>query len=248
MTTEAAAPADETIQDLVIGNKILYRQKVVDAFGHLSVRHDKDPARYLMSRYVPPSFVTAGDIVTFDLDSNPLDKTGLRYYSERFIHGEIYKLRPDVQAIVHCHAPQLIPFAATKVPLRPLYHMSAFLGCRGCGVPVFDIRETAGMTDMLIRTPELGKALAASLDDKPIVLMRGHGATIVGASIKQAVYRSIYAVENAALQMDAVRLGEPVYLADEEAVKAAESADKVVERPWALWRCEAIGDGDAAQK
>ena len=241
-TKEAAVPADGSIQDLVIGNRILYHQKVVDAFGHLSVRHDIDPARYLMSRYVPPGLVTADDIVTFDLDSNPLDKTGLRYYSERFIHGEIYKLRPDVKAIVHCHAPQFIPFAATKVPLRPLYHMSAFLGCRGCGVPVFDIREAAGMTDMLIRTPELGRALAASLEDKPMVLMRGHGATIVGNSIKQVVYRSVYAVQNAALQMDAVRLGEPVYLADEEAAKASDSADKVVERPWALWRCEAIGE------
>jgi ribulose-5-phosphate 4-epimerase/fuculose-1-phosphate aldolase len=241
-TTQIPAPADETTEDLVIGNKILYWQKVVDAFGHLSVRHDRDPMRYLMSRYVPPGLVTADDIVTFDLDSNPLDKTGLKYYSERFIHGEIYKLRPDVKAIVHCHAPQLIPFAATRVPLRPLYHMSAFLACRGCGVPIFDIREAAGMTDMLIRTPDLGQALAASLADKPMVLMRGHGATLVGDSIKQVVYRSVYAVENAALQMDAMRLGEPVYLADEEAVKAAESADKVVERPWALWRCEAVGE------
>ena len=98
------------------------------------------------------------------------------------------------------------------------------------------------MTDMLVRTPELGKALAQSLEDKPVVLMRGHGATIVGNSIKQVVYRSIYAVQNAALQMDAVRLGEPVYLADEEAEKASEAADRVVERPWALWRCEAIGE------
>src|SRR5918997_1614782 len=179
--TETAAPASEIIQDLVLANRILYHQKVVDAFGHVSVRHDENPARYLMSRYVPPSFVTADDIVTFDLDSNPLDKTGLRYYSERFIHGEIYKLRPDVQAIVHCHAPQLIPFAATKVPLRPLYHMSAFLGCRGCGVPVFDIRETAGMTDILLPPPQPGKALAGSPEDKPIVLMRGGGATFVGA-------------------------------------------------------------------
>ena len=237
-----SAAADEIIQDLVVGNRILYHQKVVDGFGHISVRHDKDPSRYLMSRHLAPGLVTADDIVTFDLDSNPLDKKGLRYYSERFIHGEIYKLRPDVKAIVHCHAPQLIPFAATRFPLRPLYHMSAFLGCRGCGVPIFDIREAAGMTDMLIRTPELGAALARSLEDKPLVLMRGHGATIVGDSSKQVVYRCIYAVQNAALQMDAVRLGEPVYLADEEAVKAAESGDRVVERPWSLWRCEAVGD------
>src|SRR5262245_55919713 len=182
--------AQEAIEELVLGNKILYRHKVVDAFGHLSVRHDKDPALYLMSRYVPPPLVTEEDIVTFDLDSNPLDKTGQRYYSERFIHGEIYKVRDDVKAIVHCHAPQLIPFGATKYPLRPMYHVSAFLGCGGCGVPVFEIRDAAGMTDMLIRTPELGKALAASLADRPMVLMRGHGATLVGSSIKQVVYRS----------------------------------------------------------
>jgi len=237
-----ASAANEVVDDLVVGNKILYNHKVVDAFGHLSVRHDADPTRYLMSRYVPPGLVTADDIVTYDLDSNPLDKTGLRYYSERFIHGEIYKARPDVKAVVHCHAAQLIPFAATRVPLRPLYHMSAFLGCGGCGVPVFDIRDTAGMTDMLIRTPELGRALAGSLEDRPMVLMRGHGATIVGTSIKQVVYRSIYAVQNAELQMEAVKLGEPIYLADEEAAKASDAADRVVERPWALWRCEAVGE------
>jgi HCOMODA/2-hydroxy-3-carboxy-muconic semialdehyde decarboxylase len=235
-------PANEIVEDLIAANKILYQHKVVDAFGHVSVRHDKDAQKYLMSRYVPPGMVTRDDIVTFDLDSNALDKTGLRYYSERFIHGEIYKARPDVMAVVHCHAPQLIPFAATKYPLRPLYHMSAFLGCGGCGIPVFDIRDTAGMTDMLIRTPELGKALAGSLEDRPLVLMRGHGATIVGISIKQVVYRSIYSVQNAALQMDAIKLGEPVYLADEEAAKAAESGDRVLERPWSLWKCEAVGE------
>ena len=240
--TEAGAPASEMIQDLVLANRILYHQKVVDAFGHVSVRHDKHPARYLMSRYVPPGLVTSDDIVTFDLDSQPLDKTGVRYYSERFIHGEIYKIRPDVHAVVHCHAPQLIPFGATGYPLRPLYHMSAFLGSRGRGIPVFDIREAAGATDMLIRTPELGAALALSLQDKPMVLMRGHGATMVGLSIKQVVFRSVYAVQNAALQVEAIRLGEPVYLEGEEAVKAAESADRVVERPWSLWRSEALGE------
>ena len=242
MAKTGLSAADEIIQDLVVGNKILYHQKVVDGFGHISVRHEKDPARYLMSRHLAPGLVTADDIVTFDLDSNPLDKTGLRYYSERFIHGEIYKIRPDVKAVVHCHAPQLIPFGATKYPLRPIYHMSGFLGCGGCGVPIFEIRETGGMTDMLIRTPELGKALAASLEDRPIVLMRGHGATIVGDSIRQVVYRSVYAAQNAALQMDAVKLGEPIYLEPKEAEKASEANDRVVDRPWALWRCEAIDE------
>jgi HCOMODA/2-hydroxy-3-carboxy-muconic semialdehyde decarboxylase len=234
----------ETLQDLIVGNRILYHQKVVDAFGHLSVRHDDDPGQYLMSRHLAPGLVTADDIVTFDLDSNPVDKTGLRYYSERFIHGEIYKARRDVRAIVHCHASPFIPFGATRHPLRPIYHMSAFLGCRGCAVPVFEIRDAGGMTDMLIRSPELGRALASDLQDNPMILMRGHGATLVGNSIKQVVYRSVYARENAALQMDALRLGEPIFLEQEEAIKAADANDRVMDRPWALWRCEAIGEGE----
>jgi ribulose-5-phosphate 4-epimerase/fuculose-1-phosphate aldolase len=239
---EASAPLSQTIEDLVLANRILYHKQVVDAFGHVSVRHDNDPARYLMSRYVPPGLVTAEDIVTFDLDSQPIDKRGQKYYSERFIHGEIYKHRPDIKAVVHCHAPQLIPFAATKFPLRPLYHMSAFLGCRGCGIPVFDIRDAAGPTDLLVRTPELGVALARSLADKPMVLMRGHGATIVGEALRQVVFRSIYAVQNAALQMEAVRLGDPIYLNDEESVLASATDDRVVDRPWSLWRAEALGE------
>lgn len=232
--------AVELVSELVTGNRILFHHRVVDAFGHLSVRHDKDPERYLMSRHLAPGLVTANDIVTFDLDSNPIVDIGTRYYSERFIHGEIYKVRPDVVAIVHCHAPPLIPFGATKVPLRPIYHMSGFLGA---GVPVFEIRDAGGMTDMLIRTPKLGEALAASLRDKPMILMRGHGATMVGDSIRQVVYRAIYAAQNAILQMDAVRLGgaqggEVTYLADEEAALAEERGNKSIDRAWALWAAE----------
>lgn len=234
----AADPA--LIDELVSGNRILYRHAIVDAFGHLSVRHDKDPAKYLMSRHLAPGLVTPADIVTFDLDSVPTRDIGKRYYSERYIHGEVYKVRPDVMAVVHCHAPQLIPFGATKVALRPIYHMSAFLGA---GVPIFEIRDAGGMTDMLIRTPALGSALAAKLGDKPAILMRGHGATIVGASIKHVVYRAIYAAMNAALQMQALHLGEPTFLSPQEAVLAAERNDKAVDRAWELWRREALGNG-----
>ena len=231
-------PDSELIEELVIGNRILYHQKIVDAFGHLSVRDNKDPTKYLMSRHLAPGLVTAGDVVTLDLDSVPVHDIGKRYYSERFIHGEIYKARPEVKAVVHCHAPQLIPFGATKVPLQPIYHMSGFLGA---GVPIFEIREAGGVTDMLVRTPELGKALAAALGDKPVILMRGHGATMVGTSIKHAVYRAIYAALNAALQMEALRLGEPMFLSAEEAVLAAERNDKALDRAWALWQREAAG-------
>ncbi len=234
--TPSADPA--LIDELVTGNRILHHRSIVDAFGHLSVRHDGDPGKYLMSRHLAPGLVTAADIVTFDLDSVPVHDIGKRYYSERFIHGEVYKARPDVAAVVHCHAPQLIPFGATRVPLRPIYHMSAFLGA---GVPVFEIREAGGVTDMLVRTPALGSALAAKLGDKPVILMRGHGATLVGISIRHVVYRAIYATLNAALQMEALRLGEPTFLTPEESVLAADRNDKAVDRAWALWQREALG-------
>jgi ribulose-5-phosphate 4-epimerase/fuculose-1-phosphate aldolase len=234
----AADPA--LIDELVLANQILYHHKIVDAFGHITVRHDKDPQKYLMSRHLAPGLVSRDDIVTFDLDSNPVANPAPRYYSERFIHGEIYKRRSDVHSIVHCHTPQLLPYAATRTELKPLFHISAFLGG---GVAMFEIRDTGGMTDMLVRTAPLGQALAQSLGDRPIVLMRGHGATIVGKSIKQVVHRSIYAVENAKLQMDAIRLGEPVYLAPEEAALAGAAADETLFRPWALWERE-IRDKD----
>jgi ribulose-5-phosphate 4-epimerase/fuculose-1-phosphate aldolase len=238
-TSTVAAPAADLVADLVVGNRIIFDQKVVDAFGHISVRHDKDPTKYLMARHLAPGLVTADDITIFDLDSNPVVDSSSRYYSERFIHGEIYKVRPDVNAVVHCHAPQLIPFGVTRAPLRPIFHMSGFLGA---GVPVFEIREAGGMTDMLIRTPQLGQSLAGALGDKPIILMRGHGATLVGASIKQVVYRSVYAAANAGLQMEALRLGEVMFLSPEEAAMAAASNDKSIERPWALWKRQALGE------
>lgn len=230
-------PSADLIDELVTGNRIIFDQKVVDAFGHISVRHDKVPGRYLMARNLAPGLVTADDILTFDLDSNPIADASGDYYSERYIHGEIYKVRPDVVAIVHCHAPQLIPFGATATPLRPIFHMSGFLAA---GAPVFEIRDAGGMTDMLIRTAPLGKALADKLADKPMVLMRGHGATMVGGSIKQVVYRAVYAAINAALQMEALRLGDVTFLDPQEAAKAAASNDKVIERPWALWKRQAL--------
>src|SRR5215467_3819125 len=200
MTMPPAADPD-LIDELVTANKILFHQNVVDAFGHISVRHDKARDRYLMARHLPPGMVTAADIVTYDLDSNALTHPGMAYYSERFIHGEIYKVRPDVVSVVHCHARPLIPFGAAKgARLRPMFHMCGFLGC---GVPVFEIRDAGGMTDMLVRTAPLGKALAASLGDKFVVLMRGHGATMVGTSIPEAVFRAVYATENATIQMQA---------------------------------------------
>jgi len=228
-------PAKELVDELIVANHILFHQKIVDAFGHISVRHDKDPNRYLMSRHLAPGLVTADDIVTFDLESVPQPDIGKRYYSERFLHGEIYKVRPDVVSVIHCHAPPLLPFGVTKAQLQPIYHMSAFLGT---GVPTFEIREKGGMTNMLIRTPELGKALAEKLGDKNVIMMRGHGATMVGPSIKAAVYRAIYSVQNAQVQLEAMRLGEVTYLAPEEAELYEKYSGEVMTRPWALWEAE----------
>jgi ribulose-5-phosphate 4-epimerase/fuculose-1-phosphate aldolase len=233
-----AAPPKELLADLVLANKILYGLKAVDAFGHISVRHPSDPNnRYLMARHLPPGMVTPKDIVLFDMDSTPLTHSDKPQYSERFIHSEIYKLRPDVMSVVHCHAYALIPFGAAKgARLKPMFHMCGFLGC---GVPIFEIRERGGNTDMLIRTPEIGLALAESLADKNVVLMRGHGATMVGNSIQEAVFRAVYSMENAAIQMQAHLLGddgEVEFLNDEEAEKS--SRGRNVPRAWSLWKTE----------
>jgi ribulose-5-phosphate 4-epimerase/fuculose-1-phosphate aldolase len=176
----SGGPVDpQLIEDLVAANRILADQGVLDGWGHVSVRHPRDPNRYLLSRSRAPELVSIDDILEFDLGSNPVDAEGRSLYTERFIHGEIYKARPDVMAIVHTHAPALIPFSITKVQLKPVYHRSAFVSA---GIPVFEIRERAGMTDMLIRDKALGRALADALGNHPAALMRGHGAVIVGAS------------------------------------------------------------------
>ena len=172
----AGPPATQLIEDLVAANRILADQGLLDGWGHVSVRHNRDPNRFLMARGVAAQLVIPKDILEFDLDSQPVDTHGLpmsALFTERYIHGEIYKLRPDVIAIVHTHAPSLIPFGVTKVPLQPMYHRSAFISF---GIPVFEIRERAGMTDMLIRNATLGHNLAEALGDHPAALMRGHGA------------------------------------------------------------------------
>ncbi len=235
----AGAPDPALLEDLVIANRILADQGVVDGFGHVSVRHDKDPNRFLLSRSMAPALVTAADIMEFDLDGNPVDLQGRSPYLERFIHSEILRARPDVQSVVHNHSPGVIPFGVAGAALRPVYHLSGFLGG---GVPVFEIRDTAGpATDMLVRNGALGRALAATLGQHPVVLMRGHGAVVVGAGTRQAVFRAVYTEVNARLQAEAQRLGPVTFLSDEEAAKAAATNDGLIGRPWELWRRKAMG-------
>jgi ribulose-5-phosphate 4-epimerase/fuculose-1-phosphate aldolase len=244
MNTWVVHPSKELLDDLVAANRILYAQKIVDGLGHVSVRNDKNPKTYLLAAERAPGLVNYQDLAIYDLDSNALTLQERRPYNERFIHGEIYKARPDVHSVVHCHTPSLLPFCVCmKSDLRPIYHMSGFLGR---GVARFEIREVAGMTDMLVSSPKLGEALADALGDKQIVLMREHGATMAGASVKHSVYRAIYAALNATLQMDAMRLGEITFLSDEEALKGMELCDRFVDRSWELWKREACSGIETA--
>ncbi len=236
------ALAQSSQQDeLVTANHILYDQGVVDGFGHVSVRDSRDPNRFLLARSMAPGLVTAADILTFDLDGNALDAQGRAVYLERFIHSEIYKAHPEVKAVVHSHSPSVIPFGATEVPLRPIYHMSSFLGA---GVPVFEIRDAGGdATDMLVRNSALGAALAQKLGGAAAVLMRGHGDVVVGGSLHEVVFRAIYTETNARLEADALQLGRGrvVFLNEAEAAASAKTNAALVDRAWQLWARRAEG-------
>ena len=223
------------VEKLVLANRILYRRGVVDGFGHASARHDRSTDHFLLARNMAPALVRHADIVTFDLDGATLDADGRRVYLERFIHGEIYRARPDVQAIVHSHSPSVIPFGVTQQPLRPVFHMCGFIGESSA---LFEIRDVAGDSDMLISDGRLGAALASTLGARSTVLMRGHGSTVVGASVEQVVYRAIYVEVNARLQIQAKQLGEVTYLSAGEAAKAAAVNDTQLARVWELWTRE----------
>ena len=225
--------------DVVAGNRILAQHGVLDGFGHVSARHPENANHYLLSRSLAPELVTAADIVLYDLDSNAQNGDSRKGYLERFIHGEIYKLRPDVHSIVHSHSPSVIPFAASSVKLRPIYHMSGFLSGE---TKVFDISTHFGCTDMLVRNGAQGAALAAELGARGVVLMRGHGFVAVGGFVPEAIYRAIYTELNASMQQRAIGLGgEVLYLNEEEARLAETTNRSVIERPWELWKKKALG-------
>lgn len=226
------APPSDLIDRLVYANRILYDQGIVDGLGHVSVRHPDQEDVFLLSCNRAPGMVKRQDIVCYDLDGNAVSETNERPYLERFIHSEIYRARPDVVAVVHSHSPSVIPFAITQNPLKPVFHMSGFLGS---GSAHFEIREAAGNTDMLIRSAYLGEALAKSLGKHNCVLMRGHGSTVVGNSLEQVIYRAIYAEVNAKLQLAANGLGEISFLNEEEAKLSSDMNDGQIPRSWNLW-------------
>jgi len=226
-------PAD-LLSQLVIANHILFERGVLDAFGHISVRHPQEPDRYFLACNKAPGLITVQDIIEFDLDSNPLDADGRPVYLERFIHGEIYKARPEVVSVVHSHSPTVVPFTIIKdTPFRAVCHMAGFIGSKP---PVFEIRDAVGDgSDLLIRTPSLGEALAREMGQQDLVLMRGHGATVVGHTLKQAVFRAVYTEVNARTQAVASTLGEIICLSAREADAAKLSTEGQAERAWGLW-------------
>jgi len=234
MSEHASETVASAIRDVVDANHILFDQGVVDGFGHVSMRHPLRPDRFLLARSMAPALVAADDVLVFDLDGAPTAAEGRAVYLERFIHGEIYRARPDVVAVVHSHSPAVVPFSVVRgTRLRPVCHMCGFLGA---GTPVFEIRDVAGRgSDLLIRDARLGAALARSLGSGAAVLMRGHGATVVGGSLRQAVFRAVYTEIGARLQADAMRLGPVTYLTDDEAAAAAEANDTQIDRAWLLW-------------
>ena len=227
------------IGDLVAAYRILAEHGVIDAYGHVSVRSERDPNRYLLSRSLAPEEVTPGDIMEYDLDSNPIDPRGRESVRERFIHGEIYKARPEINAVVHNHSPTVVPFSVTTVAMRPLFHMAAFVGE---GVPNFEIRDAEKGTDLLVKTPYLGQALAKTLGKSPAALMRGHGSVTVGESLPRAVGRSIYLEMSARMQLQAIAIagaGGKITFLDEQEVRASVPGQDY-NRAWPMWRAHAL--------
>jgi ribulose-5-phosphate 4-epimerase/fuculose-1-phosphate aldolase len=216
---------------------------VIDAYGHVSLRSPLNPEHYYLARSVAPELVEEKDLIEYDLDSRPLDANGRESVLERFIHGEIYRARPDVMSVVHNHSPSVVPFSVTRVKMRALFHMASFVGD---GLPNFEIRDVQKGTDLLVRNAKLGAALAKTLGKKTAALMRGHGSVTVGENLPRAVGRSVYLEMSARMQLQALLLAQGTritYLDDAEVKASAPVQD--YKRAWPLWRDKALARAKA---
>jgi HCOMODA/2-hydroxy-3-carboxy-muconic semialdehyde decarboxylase len=231
----SAGPVDRAVlEDLAAASRILVDQGVFDAAGHFSMRHPAHPERFLMSRSLAPALVTADDIMEFDLEAAACDARGRSGFLERFIHSEIYRKRPDVMAVAHSHSAAVIPFGLVGTPLRATYHNAAFLAA---GVPVFDIREKFGTTDIVVNAPEKGAALAEVLADKSVALLRAHGMVAVGPTVPDTVFRAIFTEVSARVQLQAAMLGGAIAALDQEEGRLADAVNlATVGRSWDLWK------------
>lgn len=239
------AELGQLLQDLVVANRILAREGVLDGFGHVTFRHPDDSQRYFMARSRAPELVRLEDIIEFTLEGEPIDQLGRAMYAERPIHGAIYAARPDVQAICHNHSPSVIPFGISQVPLRPVFHMGALIGA---DIPVWDIRDEFGDTNLLVREWAHGQSLARTLGGRRVALMRGHGSVVAGASLKEATMAAVYLEVNAKLQMQAQQLATPLNFLTPGEVEASASmllgiGYPSMDRAWEYWRHRAGYEG-----
>jgi ribulose-5-phosphate 4-epimerase/fuculose-1-phosphate aldolase len=232
---KSAGPVDPAlIEDLVAASRILAQHGVLDAWGHVSMRHPANPERYLMSRARAPALVEAADIMEFDLNSDPVDQQGRRMFLERYIHGEAFRARLDVNAVVHSHSPTVIPFSVTDEPLKAISHVASFLA-GGC--PCFEIRDVGLTQGLLVTNQKAGAALAKVLGDRPVALMRGHGNVVVASNIPQVVHRALYTEINAQQLATALSFRRPVkYVQPDEAQDPKRLNDS-----WDVWKSQAMG-------
>ena len=239
-----ASIIEQTRVDVALGNRILANEGILDAFGHVSIRNPTNPNHYFLSRSRAPELVEPGDVLEYDLDSNPVKPTKERLYAERVIHGEIYKARPDVTAVVHHHATAVMPFVIAGVELQPVMHLGAVIGPK---VPFWDQYDEFGDTNLLLVKPEEGASLARALGQAPLVLMKSHGATVVGSDVQELVFRTIYSCRNAEYQFLAKMLGNVSPLRPGEVEKSAQihSMPTSSFRTWEYWtaRLEKAGSG-----
>ncbi len=235
---------DEIRSQVALGNRILANEGALDAFGHVSMRNPANPDRYFLSRSRAPELVEPDDVLEYDLDSNVITPTDQRLYAERVIHGEIYKARPDVMAVVHHHAPAVMPFCISGVELQPVMHLGAIVGHK---VPMWDQYDEFGDTNLLLVKPEEGASLARTLGQAPLVLMKGHGATVVASTIQELMFRTVYSCRNAEYQYAAAMLGKVVPLRPGEVDLAAQinAMPTATFRTWEYWqvRLEKAGGG-----
>jgi ribulose-5-phosphate 4-epimerase/fuculose-1-phosphate aldolase len=230
METDMADAVAEVLHELIVATHILANENVLDAFGHVSVRHPRDKRRYLLSRHRAPELTEISDIVEFDLDSKPVRPTQSKLYSERVIHGEIYKARPDVNAVCHHHAHAVLPFAISGRELVPVFHLGAVIG----QVPFWDQHDEFGDTSLLVVEPAEGASLARALGRHWMVLMRRHGATVAGSTLRELTFRTLFGCDNAKLQSAAIAHGYLTQLSPGEiALSQARSLQPApMERAW----------------
>ena len=224
---------DELKEELVTANHILAHERVVDSFGHISARHPANANRYFLSRARAPQLAEANDIMEFTLDGKSVGAEPGKPYSERFIHGAIYESRPDVMAVVHNHSPNVVPFSVTKKKMRPIMHMCGPIGSH---IPNWDIRKKFGDTNLLVTSMEMGRDFAKTLGSHTVALMRGHGSTVVGRSVREVVFTSVYMEINAEMLIKALLMGEVTYLSDGEIAAITRGrAGFTFERGWENW-------------